>query len=281
MSIIYLNGEYVALENAKISVLDRGLVLGDGLFETLGANHGVGEYLEEHYLRLEKSCEKLELTLPIERQDLRQIIRVLEEKNSFGKAVVRLTITRGVGGKGLSFPKNVEPTIIINYSPMPMIDPILYQEGVALIVSSLRTQAASGYDSGIKSTNYLANIMAKHEADERGAYDALFLGAKDEIAEMTTASFFVVENGIIKTPQVSSGILPGITRMKVIELAQKLNMSVLEEDIFIRDIEKWDGVFITSSIRGIMPVRQIDSWSIPKSIQIKELQAEFLKFKAK
>ena len=281
MSIIYLNGEYVALEHAKISVLDRGLVLGDGLFETLGAKHGVGEYLKEHYLRLKNSCEKLKLILPLELEDLSQIIKTLEEKNSFGKAVVRLTITRGVGGKGLSFPKCIKPTIIINYSPMPTIDPALYSEGVTLIVSSLRIQAASGYDAGIKSTNYLANIMAKHEADERGAYDALFLGAHEEIAEMTTASFFVVEKGVLKTPKVSSGILPGITRMKVIHLALKLNIPVLEDDIFIRDVEKWEGVFITSSIRGIMPVRQIESREIPKSNRIKELQAEFLKFKAK
>ncbi len=258
MEFAYVNGKIVPAHKAVLSIFDRGLVLGDGLFETLKAVDYVPEFYKEHYSRLKKSAKRLKLHLPVSEDGLLSIINTLCKKSKLKMAVVRITLTRGMYTGGLAIDPTVEPSLMVSVREVPAENKRLIEKGVNVAVSSINKIATSGLDPQLKSTNYLANIFAKAEADQKGCYEAILLGEKGEIAELSTASFFVVIKGRVYTPPIDTGILPGITRQQVLKLLQHGRLDFQEKKVFLKEMPKFEEAFLTSSVRGVIPIVKID-----------------------
>jgi len=259
----YVNGRVVRADKASVSVFDRGLVLGDGLFETLRARGGKPEFLVLHYRRLARSARRLRIAVPLSRDALRDVIATLCRKSRMDDVAVRITLTRGRYFGGLSIDPSVPPSLVVTVTPVPPAPEALRARGVKVAISSINKAAASGLDPRVKSINYLANIFAKAEGDARGAYEAILLGARGEIAELSTSSFFCVfrEKGrdVVVTPPIETGILPGITRQVLLREMKRARVAFREGDVFPRDVRKMREAFLCSSVRGPVPIVRIET----------------------
>ncbi len=258
----YVNGKITPANKAVVSVFDRGIVLGDGLFETVRAVDGHAQFFSLHYQRLAKSAKRLKLKLMMDEESLRKLIYKLCRKSKLDDAVIRITLTRGAYHGGLAIDPKVAPSLIVTVSPVSGLHPELYSKGVKVVVSSINKAAASGLDSAIKSTNYLANIFAKAEADKKGCYEAILLGPQGEIAELSTSSFFCVVNGKVLTPPIDTGILPGITRQVLLRIMHHEKISFGEVALYPEETKMMQEAFLCSSVRGPLPITQIDGKKI-------------------
>lgn len=262
----WVNGRFTPADKAVVSVFDRGLVLGDGLFETLRARRGRPEFLGLHYRRLLRSARLLRLRVPVSEEELRGIIATLARKGRLdkqGDAAVRITLTRGRYTGGLAIDPAVPPTLIVTLLPVNPLPENILARGVKVAVSSINKAAASGLDPRIKSINYLANIFAKAEGDRRGAYEAILLGARGEIAELSTSSFFCVlrekSRDVVVTPPIGTGILPGITRQVLLREMKRHGIPFREGDVFPKDVARMSEAFLCSSVRGPVPIAKIET----------------------
>ncbi len=246
-------------EQATVSVFDRGLVLGDGLFETVRAWDGRPQFFALHFRRLAKSAKRLRIQLPMDAAGLERLIKKLCAKSRLADAVVRITLTRGRYLGGLAIDPTLPPTLIVTVAPVSGLPTQLYAKGVKVAISTINKAAASGLDSAIKSTNYLANIFAKAQADRKGAYEAILLGPRGEIAELSTSSFFCVSGGKVLTPPIATGILPGITRQVLLRILKREKIPHAEAALFPKDVARMQEAFLCSSIRGPLPITRIES----------------------
>lgn len=266
---VYLNGKLVDEGKASVSVFDRGLNYGDGLFETIRAYGGVPVFLKEHITRLKSGAKaigiKPKALLKIEADIKSGAIERLLKKNGLasGSAYVKIIITRGIDRVGHLPPENPALTSIIITKPID-IDLIYKKQEKGIKVVFI-----NGYSpvfAGIKSLNYLPNVLAKAEAQRMGADEGIFTGPDTSIKEGTSSNIFIVSGGKIKTPPLSgkpySGVLPGVTRNYVIRLCGRLGLEVSEEPVFIKDIKKCSEAFVTSSIIEIAPLLKVDSMKI-------------------
>lgn len=258
----YVNGRILPAEKAAVSVFDRGLVLGDGLFETVRAWDGHPQFFGLHYRRLSKSAKRLRIRLDTDQAAMASIVKTLCRKSRLSDAVVRITLTRGRYLGGLAIDPSVPPSLIITVSPVSGLAPALYDTGVKVAISTINKAAASGLDSAIKSTNYLANIFAKAQADRKGAYEAILLGPQGEIAELSTSSFFCVMGGKVLTPPIDTGILPGITRQVLLRILRREKIPHGEAPLFPKDIGRMSEAFLCSSVRGPLPITRIEGRKI-------------------
>lgn len=258
----YVNGRVVPAEKAAISVFDRGLVLGDGLFETVRAVGGRPQFFSLHFKRLAKSAKRLRIRLPLGAAGLEKVVGALCAKSRLYDATVRITLTRGRYLGGLAIDPSLPPTLIITVAPVTGLPPALYERGVKVIVSDINKAAASGLDSSIKSINYLANIFAKAQADRAGAYEAILLGPHGEIAELSTSSFFCVIGDKVLTPPLETGILPGITRQVLLRILKREGIPHGEARLLPKDARRMREAFLCSSVRGLVPITRIDSATI-------------------
>ncbi len=258
----YVNGKITPNDKAVLSVFDRGLVLGDGLFETLRCVDFHPQFLTLHYQRLLRSARILKLRVPMNQPELQAILVRLCRSSALRDAVVRITLTRGLYQGGLAIDPQIPPSLIITVAPVQGLEEKLYSQGVPVILSGINKTAASGLDSRIKSINYLANIFAKAEADRRKCYEAILLGPHGEIAELSTASFFCVLKGVVVTPPIETGILPGITRQVLLKEMRRLRIPCEEKTIYPRIIPRMSEAFLCSSVRGPVPINRIDHQSI-------------------
>ena len=258
----YVNGKISLASKAVISVFDRGLVLGDGLFETLRAVDFHPQFLGLHFQRLARSARILKLKLPLKQAALHEIVADLCRKSRLQDAVVRITLTRGRYHGGLGINPSITPSLVITVMPVSGLERDLYDRGVAVAISGINKTAASGLDSRIKSINYLANIFAKAEADRKNCYEAILLGPRGEIAELSTASFFCVLGGIVVTPPIDTGILPGITRQVLLREMRRARVPFAERAVFPRDIPRMSEAFLCSSVRGPVPITRIEGRKI-------------------
>lgn len=254
----YVNGRIVPADEASISVFDRGLVLGDGLFETLRARGGRPEFLDLHYRRWARSARLLRLRIPVTQEELHDLIATLCRRSRLDDAVVRITLTRGRYLGGLSIDPAIPPSLIVTVLPVSPLPAALLGRGVKVAISSINKAAASGLDPRIKSINYLANIFAKAEGDRRGCYEAILLGARGEIAELSTSSFFCVIDGVVVTPPIDTGILPGITRQVLLREMRRQKVPFREAEIFPAQIAGMSEAFLCSSVRGPVPITRIE-----------------------
>lgn len=249
--MIYLNGSFVHSEQALIHVSDRGLLLGDGVFETLLAVKGRCTFLEAHWRRLAKSLALLNIPLPFDYEELKAISHELLEKNDLlsKDAALRLTVTRGLAARGLLPSQDACPNYFITASHYvaQSINPF------KLIISSLRRNEYSP-STQIKSINYLDNVLARIEANKHKANDALLLNTKGFITESTVANIFMVLNGEVLTPPLEDGLIPGITRAVVLDICSREQIPVREISIAPEILCEVSELFLTNSLMGIQPV---------------------------
>lgn len=244
-----------ALDDATIPISDRGLLLGEGLFETLPILNHHPIWLSEHLDRLEKAAKLVEL--PFDRKLAEDNIHTLAEFTPDGRGIIRLSLTGGSGGRGLLPPDAPTPCMIASLMGYPAA---MAHDSLTLMTSSIRRNEYSPA-SRIKSLNYLDNILAAKEAAKQGIDDALMLNSKGFVACTTIGNIFTIIGNEVITPPISDGVLPGILRQKLIDHASEIGLSIKEHSLTIEDIKKADGLFLTNSLRLIRTVTHLDGHS--------------------
>ena len=260
--IVYLNGSLMPRGQASISVLDYGFLYGFGLFETMRAYGGRVFRLDSHLSRLTRSAEIL--GLPLKALELKGAVMDTIQANKLSDARIRIAISIGEGGMVPDPSTCNKPTVLILaglYQPYP--EPV-YQKGFRAVVSSIRRNSQSPL-SRLKSANYLESILAKQEARAAGVDEALCLNEKGLLAEASMSNIFLVTDGILRTPGLESGILPGITRETILELASQLGINTLEHDIRLDELFHAQEAFLTNSLIEVMPLTEIEGKPIGSS----------------
>jgi branched-chain amino acid aminotransferase len=259
---VYINGKLYPKEEAKVSVFDHGLLYGDGVFEGIRCYNGNIFKLEEHIDRLYDSAEAISLQIQLSRDQLKDAIVSTLKANNLKDSYIRLVVTRGVGKLGLD-PFNCEtPQLVIITDTIQLYPKELYEKGLdAIIVQTIRNHSKA-LNPTIKSMNYLNNILAKIECLRAGAAEGIMLNTDGYVAECTGDNIFIVKDNEIFTPPVSAGILIGITRNVVIELAKEASITVKEEQLTEDDLYNADECFLTGTAAEIIPVANIDGRKI-------------------
>ena len=256
---MYLNDRIVQRREAVVSVFDHGFLYGDGVYETMRAYDDVVFMLDEHINRLQSSASMIGLALPMDTGRMKAAIYDILGANSLKNAYVRLTVSRGYGPIGLDPSLCQVPTFVILAEEMKDYPRSFYDKGVRAIISRVRRTPSVAINPRIKSLNFLNNILAKIDAKDVGAYEAIMLNMASHIAEGTISNVFFVRDGIVCTPDTGCGILDGITRNIVLKLARKEGMMVMEGEFTTDDIYAATEVFVTNTTMEVMPIRQIDA----------------------
>lgn len=259
--IVYVNGEYVPGNKARISVFDHVVLYGDGVYDTLCVWNHMAFRLDEHVDRLYESAHAIKLELPLSKAELKQIILETVRRNNLRNAYVKVIATRGVGLQPLMSPYGCTPGLIVFALPyMSLVDEDKNDGGIKMIVSSMRRIPNECLSSKIKSCNYLNHILMRLEANEAGADDAIALDMEGYVCEAPGYNVFMVKNGILFTPK--DNILVGITRQTVLELAASADIPMTETRIQPFDLYNADEVFLSSTAGGIFPVTELNGRTI-------------------
>jgi branched-chain amino acid aminotransferase len=247
----WVDGKRVDPASPRIVVADRGFTLADGIFETMRAYGGTIFRFDDHMARLSRGAQALQLPRPANLADmLQQALREL--RSARADAIVRLTVSRGPGRHGLTPTRAESPTVV------------LYAQELATFKTSISVRTVSGrrneyaMSAGLKTLSYTDNVLALLEAVAKGAEDAVLLDTAGHVSEATAANVFLVKNETVRTPPVSCGAFPGITRAIVIELLGEQGVTVTEDPVTPQELAQADEVFLTSSIREIAPVDTVD-----------------------
>jgi branched-chain amino acid aminotransferase len=257
-NVVYIDGEYFKKSDAKISVYDHGMLYGDGVFEGIRVYEKNVFKLVEHIDRLFASAKAIKLEMPVSKKEMIQIVVETCSKNNIVDGYVRLIVTRGVGDLGLDPVKCPKPSIICIAASIVLYPEEMYKKGLPIITASQRRNKFTIVDPQIKSLNYLNNIFAKMEATRAGVQEALMLNEEGIVAECTGDNIFYVKNGELVTPPIHVGILNGITRQTVINLAKKENISVTEKEFTLFNLYNADECFLTGSAAEIVAVVKVD-----------------------
>ncbi len=255
---VYLNGKFVDPSSAVVSVFDHGLLYGDGVFEGIRAYDGVLFKLTEHIGRLFESAKSIMLTIPMTQAALSEVVKQSLQVNRLRDAYIRLVVTRGKGELGLDPRKCARPTVFVIADRIELYPQSLYDTGLSLITVATQRNVPEALNPQIKSLNYLNNILAKLEAINAGYEEALLLSPSGYVTECTTENIFVVKARALLTPPPYIGVLRGITRQTVMDLAQHQRLEVREEVLTRHDLFNADEVFLTGTAAEIVPVVKID-----------------------
>jgi branched-chain amino acid aminotransferase len=255
---VYLNNRVVPSAEARISVFDHGFLYGDGIYETMRAYDGVVFMIDEHINRLFRSASLIGLDIGRSADDVKLAIYDTMQANNLGAAYVRLTISRGAGAIGLDPALCKSPTFVVMAHEFKNYPGSYYEEGLRLIISSVRRNLKEALNPQIKSLNFLNNILAKVEAIKADVDEALMLNANGYLAEGTISNIFFVRDGVLCTPAIGCGILDGITRMIVLDRAARKGITVKEGEFGPAELYDASEVFITNSTMEVMPVRRVD-----------------------
>lgn len=258
---VWMNGSFCDLDEASIPVTDRGFLLGDGFFETMRAHEGKVAWLEAHMERLDFHAESIEFPTDLlpSPEDVAGIVQTLFEQVHRKDAVVRLTVSRGSGERGLLPPADPDPTILITVSQFDPVDP---NAGLKLATSQKIRRNGHSLAGGIKSINYLDNIAAKQEANKYGAEDAIILSADGFVAETTVANIFGIKGDTLWTPNEETGILCGLARDFVLDWAEDKDMEVDTEPKTPDQLREFDAVFTANALQGLRVVDRADGYVI-------------------
>ena len=258
--VVFLNGQFVAEEAARISVFDRGFLYGDGLFETLRLVHGQPHAWEAHMERFSRGAKFLKLCPSLAALEMRRAVEQLVARNALPEAVLRITLTRGAGPRGYS-PKGADsPTLAMALHPLPATK----RDGVRLVTSTFSV-AADDPLAQVKSCSKLLHVLARAEADAQGADEALLLNTRGQLAEATSSNIFWFSGGVLATPPIRCGALAGITRAEVLALGKKLGLQCCEVDEIPRSLRSATGMFLTNSVHGIVEVVTLDGQKLRRS----------------
>jgi len=255
---VFVNGRYVKGSKASISVFDRGFLLGDAIFETIRIYNSVPFMLKEHERRLFDSAHALRMPMLHHDYVLKEIIRTLLKKNKLKDAAVRITFSRGAYEGGLKANPEAKPTVVAFMWDFKGYESKLHEEGASITITDVPPFSPAVKGIRVKSVNYLNNIVAQHCAELKNAHEGIMVTGDGSIAEGSTSNIFFLTGNTLKTPSKECGILPGITRDNVIALAKKRGIKVAEGKYTAKELMQSSEIFITSSLREIIPVVAID-----------------------
>jgi len=258
MTKVYINGKLLDKSDAKISVYDHGLLYGDGVFEGIRVYSGTVFRLRQHIDRLYDSARAIALEIPMTREQVIDAVNNTVRANNKRDGYIRLVVTRGAGTLGLDPRKTSEPQVIIIVDDISMYPQDLYETGMEIVTASTIRNHPGATNPRIKSLNYLNNILAKMEGIRAGCLEALMLNHKGEVAECTGDNIFLVKHGVLRTPPLDAGILEGVTRNAVIDLAKADGIVVQEMSLTRHDVYTADECFLTGTAAEVIPVVKID-----------------------
>ncbi len=279
--IIYLNGEYVPEEEAKVSVFDHGFLYGDGIFEGIRAYSGNVFRLKEHIDRLYDSAKSIMLFIPMSKEEMIKIVVETVRKNQLKDAYIRLIVSRGKGDLSLDPLSCSKPQIIIIASVIKLFSDELRERGLKIITVPTRRNTPDALNPKIKSLNYLNNILVKIEANQAGVGEALMLNSDGYVSEGSGDNIFIIKKGRIYTPPGYIGALEGITRQAIIDIAKRKGYEVYEQPFTRHDVYIADEVFLTGTAAELIAVTEIDGRVIGEGLQgeiTKDLFMEFKKY---
>jgi branched-chain amino acid aminotransferase len=259
---VWIDGQFLERDAAKISVFDHGLLYGDGVFEGMRTYGGEVFRLREHVRRLYDSAKAIALTIPMSMEEMEHVTNELVARSGIGEAYLRHVVTRGTGDLGLDLRNCKVATVIIIVDQLRMFPPERLDAGLRLITAGTPTPHRESLSPRVKSLNYLPHVMAKYEGTSVGADEVLMLDASGFVAEASGQNLFVVRDGVVRTPPPSAGILKGVTRDVVLELCATLDVPVREELINRYDVYTADELFLSGTASEIVPVREVDSRTI-------------------
>jgi len=255
---IYLDGQLLPKEQAVISVYDHGLLYGDGVFEGIRVYSRRVFRLQEHVERLYESARAIRLEIPLSQDDMIAAVEKTVAANHLTDGYVRLVVTRGAGSLGLDIRRTSHPQVIIIADTISLYPEELYEKGMEIITASTIRNHPGALSPRIKSLNYLNNILAKIEGTDAGCAEALMLNHLGQVAECTGDNIFIVKHGVLKTPPTDAGILEGVTRNVVLELAMAAGIEVKEMALIRHDLYVAEECFLTGTAAEVIPVTKLD-----------------------
>ncbi|MDA1192651.1 MAG: branched-chain-amino-acid transaminase [Candidatus Poribacteria bacterium] len=256
--LVYVDGAFVPIEQAGVSVFDHGVLYGDGVFEGIRAYNGRVFRLEQHLRRLYDSIKATMLPMPLTRDEMGEIVLESLRRNGLKDAYIRLVVTRGVGDLGLDPAKCKEPSVFCIAGEIALYPPHYYSQGLELTTAATRRTQADALDPRIKTLNYMNNLFAKIEGKSAGSPEAVMLNAQGYVVECTTENLFYARRGRLFTPPKYVGALEGITRGAVIDLAKEAGIAVVEQPFTRFDLYTADECFVTGTGAEIVPVVKVD-----------------------
>jgi len=259
--LIYYNGNFVPKSEATTSVYDHGFLYGDGVFEGIRAYNGRVFKLREHVDRLYDSAKAIALTIPLSRDEMEEAVLETLRKNNLRDAYIRPIVSRGVGDLGLDPRKCPTPNIFIISQEWGAMYGDLYEVGLTGVTVSVRRNAADALSPNIKSLNYLNNILAKIEANEKGGDEAIFFDQNGYLAEGSGDNIFIIKNGMVYTPPTINN-LKGITRATAIELLEEMGIDISVENLGMFDLYTADEIFVTGTAAEAAPLVKVDGRDI-------------------
>jgi branched-chain amino acid aminotransferase len=277
---VYIDGKYYEKDEAKVSVFDHGLLYGDGVFEGIRAYNGKIFKCEEHVRRLYDSAKAIWLAIPMSEEELAVALHAVLKVNKLKDGYIRLVVTRGKGDLGLDPRKCPKPTVIIIADAITLYPEEFYEKGLEVVTAASPRIAPESLSPQIKSLNYLNNILAKIEGLQAGCIEVIMLNHLGYVAECSGDNIFVVRDGRIATPPPEAGILEGITRNTVMELARGAGYAVEERNLGRYQVYTADEVFLTGTAAEVIPVVKVDGRAIgagsPGKVT-RDLRKRFLK----
>jgi branched-chain amino acid aminotransferase len=256
--IIFMNDRLVPEDEARVSVFDHGLLYGDGVFEGLRSYAGKVFRLDAHLDRLFASARAICLEIPLSKEQVARAVNDTLAANGLADGYVRLVVTRGAGSLGLDPNKTKHPQVIVIADQIALYPREFYERGLRIVTAATQRTHSAALSPRIKSLNYLNNIMAKLEGLQAGCVEALMLNHKGEVAECTGDNIFVVRSGRLLTPPPDAGILEGITRNAVMDLAVTAGIDCREQTLVRHDLYTADECFLTGTAAEVIPVVEID-----------------------
>ena len=270
--LVFLNGKFIPEAAAVVSVFDRSFTLGDGLFEALPVYGGKLFLWQKHFERLQTGADFLKIKMPFSPEEIRSFAERLLRENQAGDCILRIHLSRGTGPRGYSIKGSDAPTLVMSLHPAVKGLPACH-----LITSSVRILADDPL-AKFKACNKLPNILARMEADEQGADEALLLNSDGEIAEATSANLFWVEHGTVGTPPLQSSALPGVTRGLVLELCRQLEILTEEKNVTTQMLVEAEGVFLTSVAIEVREAARLDGYELRRSPITQRLRDAYLNY---
>ncbi len=254
---VWVNGRLLPGARPAISAFDRGFLHGDGVYETLRVYGGRMFHFDQHFQRLESSARGLRLNIPYARPQVRAAVEKTLRANGLREAVVRWTLTRGPGPRGYDPEPCTRPTFVIAAWATQGHPPYCYKEGVTASIVRVRRNPKSALDPFFKTTNNLNNALAYWEAREKKSYEGILLNTEGHLTEGSSSNVFFISGEVLKTPSLDCGLLNGVTRAAVIELAKIRRLTVAEGRYRPRDLLSAQEVFLTGTTLEVMPVTKI------------------------
>jgi branched-chain amino acid aminotransferase len=257
-SFASVNGTVVPADQARVSVLDNGFAFGDSVYETLRTYAGRPFHLDRHIARLRRSAARLAFDIPLSDQELARRLDAVLAAAANSESYIRFIVSRGVGDISYHFERIQGPTVVMFVKPYERYPDEAYAQGIPVALVSVRRNNPLALDPAIKSCNLLNNILATQEAQALGAVEALLLNDHGELAEGAASNLFIVKDGLLITPPLSAGILEGVTRDVLLELAPALGIPAVERPVSVAALLGADEAFITSTLKEAAPIRTIN-----------------------